>query len=95
MASSKLSVELQKAVSFEYFAPEAESVCLAADFNGWNPGLTPLRKSRNGTWKVSVKLAPGRYEYRFWVDNTWQNNQKPVECVPNAFGTWNCVIEVS
>lgn len=85
----------EKTVSFEYFAPESENVFLAGTFNGWNPGLTPLKKSKNGTWKVSLKLPPGRYEYRFWVDDTWQNDQKPVECVPNAFGTWNCVIEIS
>ena len=95
MAASKLPVDPQKTVTFEYFAPESESVCIAGTFNGWNPGLATLKKSKTGTWKITLKLEPGRYEYRFWVDNTWQNDQNPVECVPNAFGTWNCVIEVS
>ncbi len=86
---------VKKPVLFEFFAPQAERVQLAGTFNGWNPALTPLRKNKEGFWKVSLELERGRYEYRYWVDGSWQNDQNPVECVPNAFGTWNCVIEVS
>lgn len=83
-----------RTVSFEFFAPEAGLVQLAGCFNSWNPEQTPLKKAKNGKWKVTLDLEPGRYEYRFWVDGSWQNDQNPVECVPNPFGTWNCVLEV-
>ena len=81
-------------IEFEYFAPEAKEVQLAGSFNNWDQKATPLRKGPEGRWSVSIHLQPGRYEYRYLVDNLWQNDQRSVECVPNAFGSWNCVIEV-
>lgn len=81
-------------VCFGFYAPLSEDVQLAGTFNDWNPSRTPLKKDRKGNWKVEFELPPGRYEYRFWVDGSWQNDQQPVECVPNVFGSWNCVIEV-
>ena len=93
MASGKKS-GVQKKVVFEYFAPQAEKVALAGTFNDWKPTKTPLKKDREGKWKVEIFLGPGRYEYRYWIDGNWQNDQKTVECVPNPFGTWNCVLEI-
>ena len=86
--------KLAKKIEFEFFAPQAERVQLAGTFNHWNPSQTELKKDRSGKWRASLLLAPGRYEYRYWVDESWQNDQHPVECVPNVFGTWNCVVEV-
>lgn len=77
---------------FEYCAAEAKEVAVAGTFNDWKP--VPLKPNGKGKWALSLKLKPGRYEYRYFVDNTWQNDQRTVECVPNAFGTWNCVLEV-
>ena len=84
-----------KKVTFEYFAPQAKKVQLAGDFNGWNAQKTDLKKGKNGKWDATLNLSPGRYQYRFCVDDNWQNDQKPVECIPNPYGTWNCVIEVA
>ncbi len=81
-------------IDFEYYAPEAQKVELAGSFNGWNPAQTPMKKNHDGKWKVSLNLASGRYEYRYRVDDGWQNDQRPVECVPNTFGSWNCVVAV-
>ena len=86
--------KLGKKIDFEFFAPSASKVELAGCFNNWNPDKSPLKKDRKGNWTISINLPAGRYEYRFRVDDTWQNDQRPVECVPNAFGTWNCVLEV-
>ena len=83
-----------KKVTFEFYAPQAESVEIAATFNNWNPRETVLKKEKDGKWKTTLSLPSGRYEYRFRVDGSWQNDQRPVECVPNPFGTWNCVLEV-
>ena len=81
-------------IEFEYFAPDAQSVKVAGAFNEWNADALPLKKSRDGKWKGSVQLSSGRYEYRYFVDGLWENDQRPVECVPNPFGTWNCVLEI-
>ena len=86
--------KLGKKVIFEYFAPQAKRVTVAGTFNQWHPTETLLKKDRKGNWKITLTLTPGRYEYRYRVDGSWQNDQRPVECVPNAFGAWNCVTEV-
>ena len=93
-ASPKISLKVERKVAFEYFAPDAQKVQVAGTFNNWNPEKFPLKKGKDGKWKGSVSLNQGRYEYRYFVDGLWENDQRPVECVPNAFGSWNCVVTV-
>src|SRR5258708_4455920 len=94
-SNSKTSAKLEKKVTFEYYVPSADQVLSAGDFNGWEPSRTPLKKERDGRWKTTLTLPAGRYQYRFLVDGSWQNDQKPMECAPNPFGTWNCVLKIS
>ena len=84
-----------KTVDFKFYAPQAKTVELGGDFNNWKSNKNPLKKDASGNWKTSLKLKAGRYQYRYLVDGVWQNAQEPVECVPNAFGSWNCVVEVA
>ena len=88
------TARLGEKVEFEFFAPEAKKVQIAGDFNSWDPEKSPLRKTSDGKWKIAFQLKPGRYEFRYFVDGNWQNDQRSVECVPNVFGTWNCVVKV-
>lgn len=87
------SLSKKKAI-FEYYAPLARKVHIAGTFNDWNPETTPLKKDQAGKWRTELSLPPGRYEYRYMVDGNWENDQRPVECVPNAFGSWNGVVTV-
>lgn len=80
---------------FVYFAPEAQKVQVLGDFNRWDQDSGHMIKGRDQKWRLTLELQPGRYEYRFLVDGYWENDQAPVECIPNAFGTWNCVLKVS
>lgn len=84
-----------KTTEFKFYAPQAKKVELGGCFNNWKSDKNPLKKDATGNWKTSLKLKPGRYQYRFLVDGTWQNAQEPVECVPNGLGSWNCVVEVA
>ena len=77
-----------------YFAPEAKEVCLAGSFNQWMDKDLFLKKDQAGTWKTSLPLGQGRYEYRFIVDGNWANAQDQSESVPNSFGTWNTVLQI-
>jgi len=74
---------------FKLSAPQAESVFIAGDFNQWNPSSHPLKADANGTWRISLGLNPGRYEYRFFVDREWQNDPNCSSFVENPFGTSN------
>lgn len=51
---------------FKYKAPNANSVELMCDFNGWK-GVA-MTKSDDGVWKVKVDLASGTHAYKFLVD---------------------------
>ena len=96
VSKAKIANKLEKAVIFEFYAPLAKSVKLAGTFNNWNPSKCLLEKIGNGQWRTTLQLKSGRYEYRFLVDGNWENDQRSsVGCVPNAFGSWNCVIEIA
>jgi len=81
----------EKKVQFEYCAPDAREVFLAGDFNNWDTYTSPLKKDRKGIWKANLSLMPGRYEYRFFSDGNWENDPSCSCCVPNEFGSENCV----
>jgi 1,4-alpha-glucan branching enzyme len=89
---TKLKVKtLLKKVQFEFLAPEAEKVYLAGDFNNWDTNANLMKKDKKGTWKTDLSLKPGRYEYRFFVNGNWENDPACSNCVPNEFGSQNCV----
>ena len=89
-AKRKVKV-LTKKVQFEFPASEAQEVYLAGDFNNWDASANPMKKDKKGIWKISLSLKPGRYEYRFLVDGNWVNDPACCDCVPNEFGSQNCV----
>lgn len=80
-----------KKVQFEFPAPEARKVYLSGNLNDWNTNSNPMKKDKKGVWKATVSLTPGRYEYRFLVDDSWVNDPVCSCCVPNEFGSENCV----
>jgi 1,4-alpha-glucan branching enzyme len=94
----KLSKEAKpktKKVQFNLYAPEAERVFLAGDFNNWDVDNLLMKKDKKGTWKASFPLPPGRYEYRFRVDAVWHDDPNAHERVENPFGSQNCLRIVS
>ncbi|MFV2015170.1 MAG: isoamylase early set domain-containing protein [Candidatus Heimdallarchaeota archaeon] len=86
--------EEYKMVEFEISAPQAEKVVLTGDFNGWDRNSYLLKKYSGGTWKISLKLKPGRYEYKFRVDDEWCDDPYCNVYVPNSLGTKNAVVEI-
>lgn len=48
-------------------------VTIAGTFNGWDKKATPLTPTGDGkTWTVTLSLKPGRYQYKFVLeDNKW------------------------
>ncbi|MCG3123835.1 MAG: hypothetical protein GIKADHBN_02262 [Phycisphaerales bacterium] len=82
-------------------APSAERVCVAGDFNGWNPTATPMRRQRDERWVAVLDLVPGLHEYKFVIDGRWCCadhgdsffDGRPGH-VPNAHGTMNLVVVI-
>lgn len=80
---------------FTVVAPDAKNVYLAGEFNNWNVSEFPMRRYKNGLYKKSLKLTPGRYEYQFIVDGNWWTDPKNSERVLNSFGTENSVLNIN
>lgn len=77
-------------------APQAASVTIAGDFNGWNPQRTRLvRSNHEGVWRARLKLAPGVYQYSFVLDGTtWIGDPLAKTVLADGFGGYNSVIIV-
>jgi 1,4-alpha-glucan branching enzyme len=85
----------EKTVDLTFKQPNARSVCVAGSFNNWDQKQTPLQKDGDGSsWKVSLPLRPGRYEYRFVVDGQWISDPSAKETTANDFGSTNSVLVV-
>ena len=78
-------------VTFSCFAPEAKSVQVAGDFTAWQQAPLMLKKAKDGLWKRTVSLAPGKYAYRLLVDGQWRDDPECQTRQPNEFGGQNCV----
>lgn len=89
--SSEKAKSKSKKVQFNLYAPEAERVFLAGDFNNWDFNDLPMKKAKKGTWEANFALPPGRYEYRFRVDGVWHDDPNATERVENPFGSQNSV----
>jgi 1,4-alpha-glucan branching enzyme len=50
-------------VAFTCRALMARKVCIAGNFNDWNTSSMPMKKEKDGTWRIKLKLSPGKYEY--------------------------------
>ena len=81
-------------VEFTFHAPEAKKVCIAGKFNAWNTSSMPMKKGKDGVWRIKLNLSPGKYEYKYLVDGAWASDLSCSEWVPKSFGTENCVISV-
>lgn len=86
--------ETYKNVEFTFYSPGAMNVHVAGDFNSWSTQSLLMNKGKNGIWKSTVKLLPGRYEYKLFADGAWVENLPDAETVSNPFGTQNFVIFV-
>lgn len=71
-------------------------VHLTGEFQGWNPGSTPLANIGNGLWSVTVEITPGTYQYKFVNGNDWGFDEVvPASCgVDNGFGGYNRTVNL-
>ena len=68
------------AVTFRLRAPSARTVQLAGDWpeNNWAAGdadageilVGLMEKGKEDVWAITLRLEPGRYRYRFLIDET-------------------------
>ena len=89
-------------VSFMCDSDLAEKIFLAGSFNGGQPVDTPMVCGEVGSWNVSLRLTPGRYENKFFAVGEWccepgcsALGVACAYCIMNDFGAINRVREVT
>jgi len=86
----------ERDVEIVFTAPQAASVTIVGDFNGWDPQRTQLvRASHEGLWRARLKLVPGVYQYSFVLDGSaWVSDPLAKTVLADGFGGKNSVIIV-
>lgn len=79
--------EVKDGILFRYEAPSAKMVTLAGNFNNWggtegggryDPTIDPMTDADgDGIWTIVMPLPPGRYQYKFVIDNGVRWEQDP------------------
>lgn len=69
----------EQGVLFQYENKAAHSVNLCGNFNDWcgtktynrfDPSIGVMNDDdKDGIWKITIPLPPGRYQYKFVIDN--------------------------
>ena len=55
-------------IEFRIYEPGAKLISLVGDFNNWNPENDLMQRGRDGIWRLTKRLAPGKYRYIYLVD---------------------------
>ena len=74
-----------------------KQIFLAGSFNDWNPSNDKfLMKDDDGdgTFSITVKLAPGTYQYKFVIDGQWTKDPYSPSDAPDGFGGRNGKFDV-
>lgn len=86
----------EKGVVFTFRNASAQHVQLAGDFNGWVPDKgVETRQEADGTWEKVVRLGPGVYQYRYYVDGEWQPDPSNPRRVEGPAGRVNSVLIIN
>ncbi len=81
---------------FVFHAPDAVSVKIVGSFNNWTPSEeSTMDRDQEGKWSKRILLEPGKYEYKFLVNDTWIEDKRNPNLADNAFGGKNSVIEIA
>lgn len=86
---------MTEAFRIVYFAPEAESVSVLGDFNGWT-GEIPLEpRGEEGYWLAELHVKPGEYRYVLLVDGKERPGDPLADyIIDDDFGSKNSVVRI-
>lgn len=83
-------------VEFVMEAPDASSVAVAGDFNGWEPRHQLSDPDGDGVWSGRVPLRPGVHEYMFVIDGSrWVTDPNAQRYSDDGFGHRNAVLAIA
>ena len=64
--------------TFRVWAPNADNVLLASDYNGWNDNFIPLSKNDNGIWECTIQSSDSLVgcAYKYVIENSGKTYYK-------------------
>ncbi|MFH1754624.1 MAG: alpha amylase N-terminal ig-like domain-containing protein [Candidatus Latescibacterota bacterium] len=72
-----------------------DNIFLAGTFNSWSPTAMQMTdEDDDNVYEYTLKLEPGRYEYKFVVNGAWYEDQKAGEFVDDGHGGKNSILNV-
>jgi len=74
-----------------------QKVFVAGSFNGWKPDNAKYALEDldgDGIWSLTVKMNPGKYEYKYVVDGTWTTDKNAKEFKADPYGGKNSMVTV-
>lgn len=84
-----------RTVQFVQPGAPGQLIAIAGDFNHWSSSATVLKFDEAlGAFETTLRLPPGRYEYRLIVDGRWQADPYNRVRSQNDFGIDNNVLIV-
>lgn len=84
----------KKKVKFGLRADAGSNVFVAGTFNNWDAKSNKMKRGKNGVYTTTMLLPPGRYEYKFVVNDVWCVDPECSEWTPNEHGSLNSVLVV-
>lgn len=73
----------------------ANKVGVAGSFNDWKAETTPMLKTDNSRWSVTLTLQPGVHQYQFVIDDKlWIADPNATHSVTDGFGNRNSILTV-
>nr|WP_320020603.1 isoamylase early set domain-containing protein [uncultured Draconibacterium sp.] len=80
-------------------APNADTVKILGEFNGWNKDVEPMKKLKSGDFTQTLNLETGKaYQFKYLIDNSvWENESEADSSVPNGIveGEFNSVLDLN
>lgn len=89
-----VQVRRQQEYTFVY-SLAAERISVFGQFNDWSRASHPLELQDDGKWQLTVALDPGRYEYKFFVDEEEVLDPTNEDRVANPFGDYNNILTIA
>lgn len=89
--------KVEGGILFQYYSPSARKVQIAGEFNNWEYGTSEkainLKKDKEGVWSIILPLKPGRYKYKFVIDEKFWEKDPNGEDANDADGNSLIVVE--
>lgn len=78
-----------------YYAPDADSVSVLGDFNGWTGEIPFKPRGEEGYWLAELHVKPGEYSYVLLVDGKELPGDPLADyIIDDDFGSKNSVVRI-